>query len=338
MSKVLVALSGGIDSSYTAYLLKKEGYEVVGVYMKLHENDEYHKKNLENIEKVANFLDIKYYVLDKMKEFKKRVYDPFVEGYIKGLTPNPCAVCNRYMKFGALDSFKEEIGAKYLATGHYVRHDGSFLYEAKDKSKDQSYFLFNIEKKVLKNIIFPLGDRLKADVKDEALRIELFKSIASQKESSEICFVDTNYVDILKLHTDVDMRGEVVNSKGEVIGEHKGYMHYTIGKRKGFRVFRAHKPHYVLDIIPHKNQIVVGLKEELEKKEVVLDSLNMFIDKKEFEAEIKIRYRMPKVKCSVKIDKNRARVKLKEPVFGLAKGQAGVFYMGDRLIGGGWIV
>ncbi len=338
MKKVLVALSGGVDSSYSAYLLKKEGYDVVGVYMKLHPNEEYHRKNLENIEKVAKFLDIKYHVLDKTDEFDKMVYTPFVEGYKAGITPNPCAVCNRYMKFGQLELFRRELGADYLATGHYVRCDGKFLYEARDKSKDQSYFLFNVEKEVLKSVIFPLGDMLKEDVKKEAMKIELFQSIAKQKESSEICFVETSYIEVLKEHTPVDMPGEVIDQSGKVVGEHKGYMHYTIGKRKGFRMFRAHEPHYVLEILPHKNQIMVGTREQLQKRRVVLSGLNMFVEEKEFEAAIKIRYRMPKVKCSVKIDSKAALVELEEPVYGLAKGQAGVLYDGERLIGGGWIV
>ena len=336
--KILLAMSGGVDSSFTASLLQKQGYEVVGVYMKFHPNEAYHEKNIANIEKVAKLLGIEYHVIDRMKEFGERVYEPFVQGYVAGLTPNPCALCNRVMKFTELLGFADELGIHKVATGHYAKTDGSFIYEAKDKSKDQSYFLFNLKREFLPRILFPLGEWLKEDVKKEALKIPLLKSIAEQKESSEICFVQNSYIDVLKEHTDVDRPGEVVDTRGRVIGEHKGYMHYTIGKRKGFRVFRAHQPHYVLDIDPQKNRIVVGTKEQLAKRQIVLRGLNMFVDEKEFECQVKIRYRTHKVRAKVKMDGPVALVELQEPVFGVAKGQAGVFYEGEKVLGGGWIV
>ena len=338
MKRVLLAMSGGVDSSYTATLLQKEGYEVVGVYFKFHPNEEYHQKNIQNIKQVAKLLDIEYHIEDRMQEFKERVYQPFVDAYIAGLTPNPCALCNRVMKFTELIAFADKLGIEKVATGHYAKTDGKFIYEAKDKSKDQSYFLFNLKREFLPRIIFPLGDMLKEDVKKEALKIPLLQSIAQQKESSEICFVDRSYIDVLKEHTEVDKPGVVVNSRGKVVGEHKGYMHYTIGKRKGFRVHGAREPHYVLDIIPQKNIIVVGNKAQLAKQRVILRGLNMFIEKKSFEAFIKVRYRTHKVACSVKIDGSVAVVELKEPVFGLAKGQAGVLYDEQKVLGGGWIV
>ncbi len=338
MEKVLVALSGGVDSSYTATLLQKEGFEVIGVYMKFHPNEEYHKKNIANIEKVAKYLGIEYHILDRMQEFRKRVYQPFVDGYIAGLTPNPCALCNRVMKFSELIAFADELGIEKVATGHYAKTDGHFIYEAFDKSKDQSYFLFNLKKEFLPRILFPLGNRLKEDIKKEAMQIELLRSIAQQKESSEICFVQNSYIEVLKEHTNVDMPGEVVNTRGQVIGKHKGYMHYTIGKRKGFQVHGAHEPHYVLQTIPEKNLIVVGKKEQLAKRRLVLRGLNMFIEDKEFDAAIKVRYRTHKVPCRVKIDENVALVELDESVYGVAKGQAGVLYEGQKVLGGGWIV
>ncbi|MRI59152.1 MAG: tRNA 2-thiouridine(34) synthase MnmA [Epsilonproteobacteria bacterium] len=336
--RVVLAMSGGVDSSFTAMLLQKQGYEVVGVYMKFHPNEAYHEKNIANIEKVAKLLGIKYHVIDRMKEFEERVYKPFVDGYIAGLTPNPCALCNRVMKFSELLAFADELEIATVATGHYAKTDGDFIYEAKDKSKDQSYFLFNLKKEFLPRILFPLGDWLKEDLKSEAMKIPLLRSIAEQKESSEICFVDTSYIDVLKEHTDVDIPGEVVDSRGRVIGEHKGYMHYTIGKRKGFRVFRAHKPHYVLAIDPQKNRLVVGTKDQLAKDEVILRGLNMFVDQEKLECEVKIRYRTHKVPARVTIDGPVAQLKLQEPVYGVAKGQAAVFYDGEKVLGGGWIV
>lgn len=337
MSKVLVAMSGGVDSTVTAYLLKKEGFDVEGVYMKVHNREDMHKKYLENIKKVSKFLDIKIHIVDKKDQFLKRVYNPFVDSYIEGKTPNPCAICNRYIKFGELIKVADEVGAKYFATGHYVKCDGKFLYEAEDKSKDQSYFLFNIKKEVLPKLIFPLGDLYKDEVKEIASNIEPLKEIALQKESSEICFVESSYIDILKEHTAVDLPGEVIDKDGKVIGEHKGYMHYTIGKRRGFRVFKAKEPHYVLKIISNKNQIVVGKKEDLETRKISLKDLNMFIDKKEFKTSVKVRYRADKAPCFVKILNSNAKVDLYESVFGIASGQAAVFYDEEMVIGGGWI-
>ena len=336
--KVVMAMSGGVDSSFSAKLLQDQGYEVVGVYMKFHPNEEYHQKNIKNIEQVAKLLGIEYHILDRKRSFDEKVYQPFVQSYIAGLTPNPCALCNRVMKFTELIDFANRLGIQKVATGHYAKTDGSFIYEGRDKSKDQSYFLFNLKKNFLPRILFPLGDWLKEDVKREAMKIKLLRSIAEQKESSEICFVQSSYIDVLKEHTEVEMPGEVVDRRGRVVGEHKGYMHYTIGKRKGFRVHGAHEPHYVLDIIPEKNRIVVGKKEELQKKRVVLRGLNMFLNDQKIECSIKIRYRTHKVPCKVKIDHNVAQVELLEPVYGVAKGQAGVLYEGERVLGGGWIV
>jgi tRNA-specific 2-thiouridylase len=170
-----------------------------------------------------------------------------------------------------------------------------------------------------------------------ASSIRGLESFASQGESSEICFVETTYTDLLKDYVEVDKLGEVLDSEGKVVGEHKGYMHYTIGKRKGFSVKGAHEPHYVLSMNPEKNQIVVGKKDELACGEVTLNNLNMFLDKKEFDTTVKLRYRTKAVPCHVKITNNQATVTLKEDVFGVATGQAAVFYDENKLIGGGWI-
>ena len=339
VKKVLVGMSGGVDSTVSTLLLKDAGYEVEGLYMKLHNKPGYHDIHLERAKKAADFVGVKLHVLDLQKQFTKKVITPFVKTYKEGKTPNPCALCNRNLKFGEMIRFADEIGADFLATGHYVKCDKKFFYQAKDDMKDQSYFLFYVDKTILPRLIFPLGERKKSDIKAYAASINGLESFASQSESSEICFVENSYTDVLKEHLiGVDKEGEVLDTDGNIVGTHKGYMHYTIGKRRGFTVRGAHEPHYVVDIIPKKNQIIVGKKEQLECKQVVLNNINMFIDDKQFDATVKLRYRTKAVPCHVKIENNLATVTLKEGVFGVATGQAGVFYDNEKLLGGGWII
>ncbi|MCX6051839.1 MAG: tRNA 2-thiouridine(34) synthase MnmA [Campylobacterales bacterium] len=335
--KVLIGMSGGVDSTISALMLKEEGYEVEGLYMKLHSKLGYHEIHQVRAQKAADFVGIKLHVIDLQKIFNEKVFQPFIDTYAEGKTPNPCALCNRNLKFGEMVKFADSIGAAFIATGHYIKTDGKYFYEADDETKDQSYFLFYVQKDILGRLLFPLGGKKKSDIKKMASSVKGLESFASQGESTEICFVETTYTDLLKDFVEVDKVGEVLDSSGNVVGVHKGYMHYTIGKRKGFSVKGAHDPHYVISIDAIKNQIVVGKKEELACGSVVLNNLNMFNDVKEFDTTVKLRYRTHAVPCHVEIINDKAFVTLKESVFGVAVGQAAVFYDDGKLIGGGWI-
>lgn len=335
--KVLIGMSGGVDSTVSTLLLKEQGYVVEGVYMKLHSKPGYHEIHQARAQKAADFAGVKLHILDLQEQFNEKVFTPFIETYREGKTPNPCALCNRNIKFGAMVTFADSIGADFIATGHYIRHDGQYLLQAQDDTKDQSYFLFYIDPALVPRLLFPLGERHKSDIKAFAASVEGLESFASQGESSEICFVETTYMDVLKPYVAVDQEGDVLDMNGKVVGKHKGYMHYTIGKRKGFNVHGAHDPHFVVEIKPDTNQIVVGTREDLECRYVELERVNMFDDRKEFECDVKLRYRTTAVRCSVKINADRASVELHEPVLGVASGQAGVFYEGEKLLGGGWI-
>jgi len=338
MKKVLVGLSGGVDSTVTALLLQERGYEVEGVYMVMHSLKHLNDANIKKAKKVADYLGIKLHIHNIEDAFRENVYEYFVNSYKEGLTPNPCVICNRKIKFGKMVEFADSLGIEHIATGHYVRVENGFLYKGKDDSKDQSYFLAEVKKEVIDRAIFPLGDWLKSDVKEYASKIEVLKELATQSESSEICFVEDSYVDILKEHTNTDMPGIVKDLEGNEVGTHKGFMHYTIGKRRGFFVHGAHEPHYVVDIDAKDNALVVGKKEDLAKKEIIISNINLFVDSKDFNCITKVRYRTSGIEANVKIDNNIGLITLKEPAFGVAKGQFAVFYDGDKLLGGGEII
>jgi len=336
--KVALLMSGGIDSSYSAYLLKEQGHEVIGIYLKLHDDEKKHAVNIANIEKVSKYLNIETHVIDAKALFKEHVYDYFVRSYEQGLTPNPCAFCNPRMKFGFAFEKAMEMGCDKIATGHYARIKDGHIQEAYDMSKDQSYFLFGLKKEVIEKILFPLGGMKKEDIKPIALEKLLWLgTLETYKESQEICFVTDTYIEVLKKHINVDQKGVVKDTSGKVIGEHKGYMHYTIGKRKGLTINGAHDPHFVVGIDAKTNTVVAGTKEELLQKRVVAQNFSLPADFKEGTYGVKVRYRSPQAKAHVKIEEGKIIAELEEGVYGLASGQALVVYTDDLVLGGGWI-
>ena len=353
--KILVAMSGGVDSTVTAYTLLQQGHEVEGCYMKLHGKPNYHETNIAKVEKAAQFLGIKHHILDLQDDFKERVYMPFVASYKAGKTPNPCAWCNRFIKLGKLLEFAKSLNCEKLATGHYARVENGLLKTAFDETKDQSYFLASADKSALSYLILPLGEKKKEAVKAFAASIKELESFATQKESAEICFVENTYIEVLQQFMPTNVKGSVLDSSGKIIGKHDGYMHYTIGKRRGFEVRGAHEPHFVLKIKPQSNEIVVGLKDELKVSEFELEKINLLVDKTflsenkllqnslnaenfSFKCEVKIRYRSKSTACVVQVLPNlSAKITLLEPVYALASGQMAVFYDKDTVLASGFI-
>lgn len=353
--KILVAMSGGVDSTVTAYTLLQQGHEVEGCYMKLHGKPNYHEANIAKVEKAAQFLGIKHHILDLQDDFKEHVYMPFVASYKAGKTPNPCAWCNRFIKLGKLLEFAKSLNCEKLATGHYARVENGLLKTAFDETKDQSYFLASADKSALSYLIFPLGEKKKEAVKAFAASIKELESFATQKESAEICFVENTYIEVLQQFMPTNVKGSVLDSNGKIIGKHDGYMHYTIGKRRGFEVRGAHEPHFVLKIKPQSNEIVVGLKDELKVSEFELEKINLLVDKTflsenkllqnslnaenfSFKCEVKIRYRSKSTACVVQVLPNlSAKITLLEPVYALASEQMAVFYDKDTVLASGFI-
>lgn len=337
--KVLLGMSGGVDSCVAAYLLKKSGYDVIGAYLKLHSYS-----NSDDAKNVAEALDIPFMVLDMKKEFKEEIIEYFISEYEKGRTPNPCTACNRYIKFDSLTKKANELGIEYVATGHYAniqkKGDRYLLKKAKDKSKDQSYVLYNLTQEQLSKTLFPLGKLTKNKVRDIAKKIGL--KVASKPDSQEICFIqDNNYKGYIKKNSNMkSLPGEYISKDGTVLGNHQGISNYTIGQRRGLGIVTG-SPMFVIDIIPETNQIVLGSQEELLSKELIVRNLNWISIQnleKEIEAEVKIRYRAKESKARIiPIDSESVKVVFKSPQRAITKGQSAVLYDKDIVIGGGII-
>lgn len=341
--KVLVAMSGGVDSSVSAALLKKKGYDVIGVFMKFWSEDSADLSVLRNkcctaeSEKrarlVAKKLDIPFYALNFEKEFKEKIVDLFLKEQKAGKTPNPCVVCNKEIKFNLLFR-KFPVGKNdFIATGHYAMIKNGRLFEAKDKNKDQSYFLWKLNKEILKKTIFPVGRYDKAEVKKMAKKFKLpFDGVS---ESQEICFINTDINSFLKKYLKTKT-GNIADKEGNIIGRHKGVWFYTIGQRKGIGL--AGGPYYVVDKDIKRNILIVSKKEEdLFKKELRFKEANWISGgEPDFpvKLEAKIRYRNKAMPCIV--EKNKA-IFLK-PQKAITPGQSVVFYKGEKLLGGGIIL
>ena len=344
MKRVAVALSGGLDSSVTAFLLKNAGYEVVGLTGKMI-NSESAETIITNAKQVADFLGIKHYVLDTTKNFQTNVIAYFNDSYKNGKTPNPCIMCNKFIKWGTLFDYAiNELDVDFIATGHYanIRKEQEYykLFPAKDTKKDQLYFLFLLNQKQLSKTLFPLFNYEKSEIKQIALDNNL--PTKSSKESQDICFIqkpNTTKKYLLE-HIQANQGNFIDISTGKIVGIHNGYFQYTIGQRKGIGI-AAPEPLYVVDINAKENIVYVGNKQQLEKTELTLDNFNCSypITQKEFTALCKIRYNMQATEVVVKLDESKTTIKFLSPVYGIAKGQACVLYdINDgHLIGGGFI-
>ncbi|OGP53035.1 MAG: tRNA 2-thiouridine(34) synthase MnmA [Deltaproteobacteria bacterium RBG_13_52_11] len=337
-------MSGGVDSSVAAYMLKEEGFDVVGVTLKLYPEVSRccRLEDIDDARRVAHFLDIPHYVFDFTLDFKKEVVDYFITEYMAGRTPNPCVICNQKIKFGFLLKRVWSIGGSCLATGHYARiveENGSCsLVAARDRGKSQEYFLSFLSEEVLKQVMFPLGDYTKAEIKQISQEVGL--PLGPKKESQEVCFVapDDNYISFIKRHLRVDTRtGTLINSKGELMGYHKGFFCYTFGQRRRIGI-RASSPHYVIGIDPIKNVVIIGPKCEAYAKTIGVTLVLWRKGDGSFPLSAKIRYRHDPAPATVEVKGSEAWVIFEEPQFAPAPGQIAVFYEGDRVVGSGKIM
>jgi tRNA-specific 2-thiouridylase len=376
--RVVLAMSGGVDSSASALLLQQQGYEVIGLFMRSGATEETvpttgsactdstcktqavnplpvmnansHRQgccsasDAADARRVADGLDIPFHALNFQEAFG-RIKDYFAAEYLAGRTPNPCVMCNNWLKFGKLWDFARQIGAERIATGHYARLQRSeeesrpALVRGLDATKDQSYVLFGINGKLLDRIIFPVGGYTKSEIRDLSRAAGL--RVADKPDSQEICFIpDNDYAGFLeKYRGEMKTSGELVDTAGNVVGQHPGYQNFTIGQRRGLGVTFG-SPRYVVAIEPESRRVVIGHKEDLSRDRLQADRLNWLVDEvpARFTCTAKIRYRHTAAEAEVHVlDEDRLSVRFVEPQFGVAPGQAVVLYDNDRVLGGGWI-
>ncbi len=352
--KVVVGMSGGVDSSVCAYLLKKQGYEVIGVTMQIWQDEEFCDildnngccglSAVDDARAVANKLGIDYFVLNFKKEFKENVIDYFIDEYKNGRTPNPCIACNRYVKWESLLDKSLKLGADYIATGHYAKvatnGDRFYLEKSKTDEKDQTYALYNLTQFQLEKTIMPLGEYTKDEIRAIAKEIGLL--VHDKKDSQEICFIpDNDYAKFIEKNTDEKpKKGNFVDMDGNVIGKHNGIVSYTIGQRKGLGSFG--KRVYVKNIDVEKNEVVLCNNDELFEREIKANNLNHMIYEKfptDREVTVKIRYSHKGASAKISyIDDDNIVITFNEPQRAPTKGQAVVLYEGNICLGGGTIL
>jgi tRNA-specific 2-thiouridylase len=392
MSRVILAMSGGVDSSVAAWLLREQGHDVIGLFMR-HGQDQppscqpktpaplsgFSGKqgcctaaDAADARRVADMLGIPFYAVDFRQEFA-RIVDYFVEQYTAGRTPNPCIVCNTWLKFGKLFEYADSMRAEFVATGHYARletlPDGQLaLCRGRDEAKDQSYVLFGIQRGQLRRLMFPLGEHRKEAIREMAERLRL--PVAAKRDSQEICFVpDQNHARFVRQRRRaIDTSGEIVTTDGTVVGHHDGFERFTVGQRKGLRL-AFETPRYVVRIEPDSHRVVIGTSHELARNELTAAEANWLVEEigsggrqeragtavrpathpssvivypypapAPFRGQVKIRYRSRPALATVEmLPGSRFRVFFDEPCHGIAPGQAAVCYQDDRVLGGGWI-
>ncbi len=339
--KVLVGMSGGIDSTATCLMLKEQGYEVVGLTMWVWGDEPVEARQL------ADGMGVEHHIADERTNFRNSVVQHFIDEYRSGRTPNPCVMCNPLFKFRLLTEWADRLGCDYVATGHYVRleeHGGNvYIVTGDDDKKDQSYFLWRLSQEVLRRCIFPLGAYTKPEVRDY-LRSKGYAVKAEDGESMEVCFIKGDYRDFLREYSpDIDKEigpGWFVNAEGVKLGEHKGFPYYTVGQRKGLEIALG-KPAYVLKINPQKNTVMLGDAEQL-KTSYMLVEQELFSNEAEVlsahDLKVRIRYRGHPLPCTVKrLDGGRLLVHFLQEASAIAPGQSAVFYLGNRVVGGAFI-
>ncbi len=342
--KVLLGMSGGVDSSVSAILLKKAGYEVIGCTMNL--LDEPNEESIKDAKKVCEKLGIEHHVFDCKKEFRCHVIDTFVSEYENARTPNPCVECNQYLKFGIFYDRAKELGCKYVATGHYAKKEYSEKYKqyvlrkSNEEKKDQTYFLYTIPREKVEYILFPLQDNVSKD-DTRALAEEYGLEIASKKDSQEICFIkDDDYQRFLKEHMQKQpQKGKIVLTTGEVLGSHDGLINYTIGQRKGLGISYK-EPLYVVKLDMKNNQVIVGTEKELYSNQLEAMNVNWIVGvenrlEEGLECFAKIRYRAKEAKAKVVKEDEAIKVVFQEPQRAITQGQSVVFYDEDGIVLGG---